>query len=307
MELDTETFLRTCGVTAGPAEMRKNSLDAALETRWCIQLALLEFDKGPVNVRHIIDDHGRPYIELKQGDKKKFIKSSLNIVILGCGWNPVCYARILAGQHLHSTEMTLLGNLLKSETNVVFEDKRKNLLYYPFLNSPMYHLDAILETYTHRIDNTSVIEGALNGDKYRFANGANESNFSIFEEKEKYLGIFDWAMGIPSEERSSWQKIYNQDAGKELFYLLAFKDLITESVYYMKYHPEKTLMLRSQYQWQKDFLEIIPEKEAVETVLDTTFSNLKEAQALYKKLFCEILKDWVELKGLQDFVLPVRD
>ena len=75
----------------------------------------------------------------------------------------------------------------------------------------------------------------------------------------------------------------------------------------MKYHPEKTLMLRSQYQWQKDFLEIIPEKEAVETVLDTAFSNLEEAEALYKKLFCEILKDWVELKGLQDFVLPVRN
>lgn len=307
MELDTETFLRTCGITTGPAEMRKNSLDAAQETRWCIQIALLEFDKGPVNVRHIIDSHGRPYIELKQGEKKKFIKSSLNIVILGCGWNPRCYARLLAGQHLHSTEMTLLGNLLKSETNVIFEDKRKNLLYYPFLNSPMYRLDAILETYAHRIDNESVIEDALNGDRYRFINGANESNFSIFEEKEKYLGVFDWALGISPEERSSWQELYNQDAGKELFYLLAFKDLITESIYYMKHSPEKTLMLRSQYQWQKDFLEIIPKKETVETVLDTPFSNLEEAAVLYKKLFCEILKDWVELNGLQDFVLPVRN
>ncbi len=273
-----------------------------------------------VDARLVITGNGTPFMELRQGDRKRYVRADIHIETQGGCWSSSVWLCMLVGQYYHTKVVMALDEMMKRLPNVHLNTERMNVLYYPFIADYPYPF------VRHEIEwgiVANFAEGERREDGYqaghhfgiekscirkmRFINGMTDDKFSLAEEQRKYLDIFRWVEELPREERCNWRRLYAQDAGKELFTLLGMNNLVSSCNYRFREkewdEPVTEMTFRGEQKYYGYDLSVFPNYEHEQFGFDTVLHSSEEAKVVYDKMFRQVFRDWIEQNGLGCFVL----
>lgn len=260
-----------------------------------VRRALKEFSpKHKTYARHIVDRNGCGYIELKQGNMKRFVRSFTHIQTSGACWSGLVWMKMLAGQKMHTQNMLKLDRLMSTLPNVVFDTSRMNVLYYPYIKHSFIYIDDI----TSREDELNMMKDYIRLKTTSFGSlladdGWSLADFDPFKWQADYLKEFSWVESEP--DNNNFLTLYNEGAGEELFAVLHLNDIMRHPKYSMNSRGQ--VVLRDKL--RQDIITLIPEDKAL---LDKPLYDSRDIHQAYKA-YVRNHMDWFSRTGVAEYLL----